>query len=125
MTTVTVNPIQDLQLQLMRMASFNGFDGEAVAGDLLAHRHLWKGAIFDRAAYFVLHARENGACVDPIDDIRLRDIGDGYWNADTLYLTPADGCEDALETLARGWNADEVNWQDGPNAGRFLRIWWD
>ncbi len=122
--TQTRLTIQDLQLELMRRASFNSFDGDHVADSLLDNRDLWRGAIFDRAAYFTLGAYNDGRKCDPIDNIRLRDIGDGYWNADTLYLTPAED-EGALEALARTWHADEIDWQDFPNAGRALRVWWD
>lgn len=124
-TTTTVNEIQDLQLQLIRLSSFNAFDGGFVVDSLLAHRELWKGVIIDRAGYFNESCRRDGRRCDPIDLIKLRDLHQGYWNVDTLYLTAADGCAEALEALAQTWRADEVGWDDDPCAGQVLRVWFD
>jgi hypothetical protein len=128
MTTATKTP-QDLMLDLMRMSSFNAFDGDLVVDSLLEYRHLWQGAIFDRAAYFTLDRYNEGVKTDPIDFIKLRDIGAGYWNVDTLYLLPSEdttSCRARLERLARTWAADEVDWINGCDAGpHVLRVWWD
>lgn len=111
-----MNKIQELQFELMKMASFNNFNGEQVVKDLQAHPELWKGAIMDRP-----------------DLIKLRDIGDGYWNVDTVYIIPKDGMEQGLKDLADDWGADEVHYYSkgqanlelGGGTNQVLRVWWD
>jgi len=125
MSKTTRSP-QEIQFELLRLSSFNGLSGDLVADSLEKHRGLWRGWILDRAGYYAVHARENGANCDPVDDIKLRDIEHGYWNVDTLYILPAEGKEDVLKQLvSRLWGADEIDWQNYPNAGKVLRVWWD
>jgi hypothetical protein len=119
-----MNRVQELQFQLMESASFNGFDGPNVVTSLRNHSDLWRGAVMDR--------------LDSL--IKLRDISDGYWNIDTLYILPVDGRENELMALAKKWGADEVDWIGGEQAcmllGSYsrgmdrkkkiiLRVWWD
>lgn len=113
---------QDLVLELMRLASFNEYDGECVVRDLISHRELWKGAYMTRD-----------------DFIQLRDLPDGHYNVDTLYITVVEGREEELELLAKSWRADEVDWIGGQESQEMLgygnrsklreceilRIWWD
>lgn len=135
MATRTASP-QDLQFTLMRLATFNEFNGDAVADLLVEHSDLWEGWILDRSAYGAEYERrklEEGPLppgklpVEPIDLIRLRDIGAGYWNVDTLFILPRKGKEKDLELLARKeFYADEIDWVDGQDCGRpVLRVWWD
>jgi len=109
--------VQDLQFKLMKSASFNSFNGEQVVEDLLAHENLWKGAIMDRAGYN-----------QEIDFIKLRDIEEGEWNVDTLYIKSSHIDDEKLELLAKTWEADEVAWEEvdlgGPRE-KVLRVWWD
>lgn len=42
-----INPVQKLQLELMRMASFNYFDGGKVVDDLVGNKGLWRGVVMD------------------------------------------------------------------------------
>lgn len=151
-----INRIQQIQLQLLKLSSFNELDGKAIADSLVANRELWFAFILDRANYGYHYEREawiegkksteNGDLpAAPIDTIRLRDIGVGYWNVDTLFILPAQGKENALELLVhREWNADEIDWYDSADARhvvlnepkigeryemlefpRMLRVWWD
>jgi hypothetical protein len=138
--SLTVTP-QDLQFTLMRMASFNNFDGGYVADSLAANSELWEAWILDRESYGAAYAMdqvrravEKGeepnkrfAKVTPIDLIRLRDLAAGYWNVDALYVLPVKGKEKDLELLARrDWGADEIDWVSGQDAGtEVLRVWWD
>lgn len=143
MATRITSP-QDLQFTLMRLATFNEFDGNTVADSLADHHDLWEGWILDRAAYGADYDRrkrekeraeqlelgkepEEKLAVEPIDLIRLRDIGAGYWNVDTLLILPVKGKEKDLELLAhKEWYADEIDWVDGQDCGRpVLRVWWD
>lgn len=125
MATRTTTP-QDIQFTLMRMASFNEFNGDLVADSLIEHSDLWTGFIMDRADYWYDRSNPDPNHEEPVDLIRLRDIASGYWNVDTLYLLAAEGKEEALELLARReWGADEIDWMQNTHVGRYLRVWWD
>lgn len=125
---------QELQLELMKLATFNDFDGEFVVKSLKENRSLWKSAMMI-----------SDCCVLPKDNfcrsglIMLRDL-DKCFNVSTLYILPISGSEDDLELLAKTWVADDIDWIDGPTAcamlGSFshekeqndrqlLRVWWD
>lgn len=127
--------VQQLQFELMKLASFNGFNGNQVVKDLEDNPVLWKGALMDRAGF----KRTDDEYEAVIDLIKLRDLPD-YWNVDTLFITPSPGFEDELEKLAKTWGADEVGWFGGEEAcgklGSYssekraktksiLRVWWD
>lgn len=101
--------VQELNLELIRRAGFNDFDGTKVSVDLEAHRDWWKGVIIDR----------EGA--SGIDLIKLRDIADNFWNADTLFVLVKPGYEEDMKALADTWSADEVEWIENP--GRKLGVW--
>lgn len=126
---------QGLQFELMKHASFNGFQGELVVRDLESNPELWKGAVMDRAGFNSTGEKYKAV----INLIKLRDLPE-YWNVDTLFITPQKGKEDELEALARTWNADEVAWIGGEEANsdlgshskelrenprQILRVWWD
>ena len=66
---------QDLQLEIIRRTSFNELDGEKIHAELLAHRDLWKSALIDRLNSLT----------------KLRDLHLDIWNADTLFILPAEG----------------------------------
>lgn len=116
-----INEVQKLQFELMKKAAFNLFDGSKVVSDLEEHKDLWRGVIMKRD-----------------DLIPLRDIGDCFWNIDTLYILVEDGQQKKLERLAKKWSADEVSWLNNADAHgqlgegndkdysqRVLVIWWD
>ena len=128
-----VNEVQMLQFKLMIHASFNVFNSEQVVHDLLEHKDLWRGAVMWRADYFF---DEKDLGRELINLSCLRDIEDGHWNVDTLYILGREGKEEELEKLAREWDADEISWITGEDADRMLgiggylknkilRIWWD
>lgn len=119
-----MNRIQQLNMDLIRESSFNSFDGEQVASALTDHPELWRGVVLDR--------------MDSL--IKLRDIADGHWNVDTLFILPKVGKEDELKAMADTWDADEVDWIEGKEAAELLgawlrgsgdakkvilRVWWD
>ena len=153
---------QRLQLELIRLGSFNRFDGRRVAGDLEAHRGLWEAAWMRRAdllhvlqlnlmAKVATGELDRDRVLDEVrrrpggwtlaltatdDLIPLRDLAEGYWNVDRLYLLARPGQEAALEALARTWLGDEVVWLDGRVARlamggherpepQVLVVWWD
>jgi hypothetical protein len=111
--------IQDIQLDLIELASFNLFDGEQVKQDLIENRELWKGAIMGRFESFPL--------------IPLRDIESDTWNVDTLMILPREGREQELLELAATWRPDELDLSEGDDVKMLLggaedkvvRAWWD
>jgi hypothetical protein len=115
-----INKIQELNLELIAAATFNNFDGDKVAEDLLNNKDLWKSCIM---------TRENNSL------ITLRDLEDNEWNTDTLFILAEPGEENNLKFLADNWQADEISWlnqeqtnfrlgQYGPIC-KVLKIWWD
>ena len=116
-----MNRLQELHFELIREASFNQFDGPRVADALEQHPHLWQAVVMWRE--------------DSGDLICLRDLPDGEWNVDTLYILSSGEDDAALESLALVWEADEVSWlpddEASPRLGwwpaskRVLRCWWD
>lgn len=157
--TQGISKIQRIQLNLLRESSFNDFDGKMVGDSLMEHRDLWIAFLLDRECYGAASRMNDqrekirkgepaGLPICPIDTIRLRDLADGYWNVDALFVLPAPGKEDSLELLARrDWRADEIDWCDPLDAGsvwvygnkkpkigeqpqvitveKMLRVWWD
>jgi hypothetical protein len=125
--------IQEIQLELIRRASFNEFDGERVVKSLLANRKSWIAVLMDRPAL----AREESGLVDLI---KLRDLPRNQWNVDTLYvLAPDARSGHALAKLAEEdrWTCDDVIVHDDPQhvgralgafpapGGAIVEFWWD
>lgn len=81
---------------LMKTSSFNQFDGRHVVADLLQFREAWMGCIWGRFCHFTL--------------LPLRDIANGTYNADTLYLTTRQEHIALVTNLAQQWRADEVGY---------------
>ena len=121
-----MNAVQTYHLTLMRLASFNEFDGDLVANSLGEHRDLWQAAI-------MTNDPESGSLL-----IGLRDLPDGEWNVDTMFILAIPGKQDELEQLAQEWSPDVVDWIEAKRAKRWLgvhsdevgdktllRIWWD
>ena len=110
--------VQSMMFELMKLASFNSFDGEQVVRDLIDNAGLWQGVVMDREGL-----------------IKLRDIHNNDWNVDTLYITTTGVNDVKLEELAEEWGADEIGYLSSDAASdalgqwpapcRLLRIWWD
>lgn len=105
-------------LELIRGASFNNFDGPSVVEWLLANRSLWV------------------ACIMVGEEmITLRDIADGFWHAEYLYiLTSGENDQLIYMTATSIWEADEVCFLSeeetdrtfrGRNNQKVISIWWD
>jgi hypothetical protein len=105
-STNNLTRVQELQLELIELVEHNECNGKLVTKLLRDNRHLWRAA-------FMPSRR-----LDP-----LRDMEYGRWSADTLYLTPKEGQEDALEKLASQLGADEVNWIVGKESLNLLGYW--
>ena len=118
-----ISKAQEFQLDLIARTNFNLCDGKRVAELLKENRHLWRAAMM------------------PLDLISLRDMEDGCWHADTLYIYAEEGCQFQLEELVNEqFNADEVHWIGGSSAEDImgtteegferksqviLSVWWD
>jgi hypothetical protein len=126
MTTTEESPrlteatVQEIQLELIRRHQHNYFDGEEVAEDLTAHREWWEAVLMDTSAGLV----------------KLRDLGDNFWNVDTLYiLATNEPNARRLAKLGERWSADSVivydeedtDWKlgGGIEEQRLVTMWWD
>ena len=132
-----MNKSQSLQFELMKLSSFNEFNGEQVVRDLEENQDLWIGCVWGRFHYHEL--------------IPLRDIAEGVWNTDTLYILAKTDKVSQLKRMAIRWKCDEFGvvyhdreegsvgflhqdtWKvfggslkevDGPDKC-IIRIWWD
>lgn len=113
------------------MGSFNALNGGKVADDLLAHEGLWDSFVFGGFEYMPL--------------IELRDLKNGFVNADTIFLLTRRERLGGLLDLIKRWGADEVGWQSEIDRGGdyvcksafdmlgaflgpddvLIRVWWD
>ena len=111
------NTAQELMFELMKIASFNGFDGEYVVNKLKERTDLWDGAVMD----------SNG------EYYTIRDIPQGFWHVDILRITPKPNKKIELEKWVRneiggdeiGWKNVNKDWQGKPLEPEQLEIWWD
>src|SRR3972149_5343170 len=90
-----ITAAQRLHLELMKIASFNYFDGEEAVEDLQARPHLWHSAIM-------------GNFGTSLQLLALRDMNEGVYLVDTLMIFTTNEHARALQRLARTWNPTEV-----------------
>jgi hypothetical protein len=127
--------VQDIQLELIRRSQFNAMDGERIVASLLAHRDLWSAVLLDRPG-IPNYARPAHLLTAGL--IKLRDLPENFWNADTLFLlTPSREQARRLAHIAEeedwgGMVRLYLNQEDTDRAlgtGReeygLLSIWWD
>lgn len=127
--------VQDVQLELLRRTKFNALDGVKVCAGLLRHRKLWRAVLLDRPG--VANYAEPGLLLMG-GLIKLRDLDDNIWNADTLFiLTPtrqdAERLAQIIEEEDRGGEvrvyADQKETDMALGMGRqeygLLSVWWD
>src|SRR5438132_1576736 len=127
--------VQDIQLELLRRTKFNALDGERVAASLFRHRDLWLAALLDRPG--VPNYAEPGL---PLMSglIKLRDLPDNFWNADTLFvLTQTHEQARELARIAEEdeWagdvyvyeNQEEIDGALGTGRDEYglMSVWWD
>ncbi|QEL16722.1 hypothetical protein [Limnoglobus roseus] len=127
--------VKDIQLELLRRTRFNALDGKRVVASLFRHRHLWRAVVLDRPGVpnyaEPAHLLTGGL-------IKLRDLPDDIWNADTLFIS-APSLQDA-EALAKvidteDWGGEVQVFRDQAavdsalGTGRLpyglLSVWWD
>jgi hypothetical protein len=116
-----ISEVQQIQLDIIARTNFNLFNGREIARWLQANHKMWKAVLL------------------PLDFISLRDMDEGYWHADTLYIYVEDGWQLKLEEVMREqFNADEIRWIGGDSAvdmlgttevedksNVILEAWWD
>jgi hypothetical protein len=89
-----ISDAQRLVFEMMRLGSFNAFDGDQVADDLLAHSDLWI------------------ACWWGDHMMPLRSIAsiprDGMPYGDSVYLLTTQDKWEQLVELAKAWDYDEI-----------------
>jgi hypothetical protein len=84
---------QNFQLEVIAKTNFNSFNGRAIAAWLRENHRMWRTVLL------------------PLDFISLRDMDDGHWHADTLYIYPEDGYQFKLEEIMKEqFHADETQW---------------
>ena len=112
---------QQIQLDMIAKTNFNFFNGRKIAEWLEQNHKMWRAVLM------------------PLNLISLRDMEDGHWHADTLYIYLEDGWGFNLEEIMREqFNADEVRWISGSEAVdllgttevadksyEVLEAWWD
>jgi hypothetical protein len=112
---------QQFQLELIERTNFNSFNGRKIVGLLKENQKMWRSVLM------------------PLDLISLRDMSDGPWHADTMYIYAEDGYQFQLEELVREqFDADEIEWIGGSEAENVLGttevedrsqvilfVWWD
>ena len=116
-----ISEAQDIQLDIIASTNFNFFKGKEIAEWLRRNHEMWRAVLL------------------PLDFISLRDMDDGHWHADTLYIYPEDGWGFELEEIMREqFQADETSWISGAKASEMLgtsevadksyvilEAWWD
>lgn len=126
---------QDIQLELLRRTNFNALEGERIYNSLLRHRHLWRAALLDRPG--VANYAEPGLLLMS-GLIKLRDLDDNIWNADTLFiLTPSRQDAERLAQIIEeeDWGGEVRAFTDqkemdmalgmGRQEYGLLSVWWD
>ena len=127
--------VQDIQLELIRRTRFNNFDGERVVASLLRHRALWLGVLFDHVG----ESPRYGSALLHVDGlIKLRDLADGIWNVDTLFVLTSNlrTARDLARLLAEDDLKGDITVHDDPDetgaalgtmgeAWGVLTVWWD
>jgi hypothetical protein len=116
-----ISEAQQTQLDIIAKTNFNFFNGRKIAEWLKENHKMWRAVLL------------------PLDFISLRDMADGNWHADTLYIYPEDGWGFKLEEIMREqFQADETSWIGGETAEDMLgtsdvdnksyvilEAWWD
>ncbi|MBI3152605.1 MAG: hypothetical protein HYZ21_10755 [Chloroflexi bacterium] len=88
-----ISEAQNFQLEVIAKTNFNSFNGREIAAWLRKNHRMWRAVLL------------------PLDFISLRDMADGSWHADTLYIYPEDGYHFKLEEIMKEqFHADETQW---------------
>ena len=116
-----ISEAQNFQLEVISRTNFNSFNGKRIAEWLRENYRMWRSVLL------------------PLDFISLRDMANGNWHADTLYIYPEDGYHFKLEEIMKEqFHADETQWIGREDAMDLLgtdeiedtshvilSVWWD
>src|SRR5690606_16132735 len=109
-----INTTQMLVFDLIKRASFNGFDGEHAVNYLIKNKDKWIGIM------------------PQVQDYALRDISSDSFHIDTLLIKCKDEqtAKDFMTLLKRNLNPDEcsleIDTQDySGKSKRIISLWWD
>ena len=127
--------VQEIQLELLRRTKFNALNGERVAASLLSHRELWLAALLDRVGV-PDYSKPSRLLLSGL--IKLRDLPDDFWNADTLFVltkTWAQAGELARIAEEEDWGGEVYVHKSQEEIDRalgigrveygLLTVWWD
>jgi hypothetical protein len=127
--------VQEIQLELIRRTSFNDFNGERVCELLERHRERWRAVLLDRPGV-PNYAEPARLLIGGL--IKLRDLEDNIWNADTLFVlthTIKDAHElavafDQANMAAMPHVFEDMSAMDralgtGRETYGILTLWWD
>ena len=124
---------QELQLELLRRSDIEGLKGEKIVESLFQHRDLWLGVILDRLYVWERTPRH----LPLMMMIKLRDLEDGFWNADTLYVLcrGPENLEELQRIAKKEWGGEVRIHDDSEELSRslgiseedyfILSVWWD
>ncbi|MBL8077443.1 MAG: hypothetical protein JNM55_05730 [Anaerolineales bacterium] len=94
-TEKKMSEAQQIQLDVIAKTNFNLFNGEEISAWLKQNYKMWRAVLL------------------PLDFISLRDMANGNWHADTLYIYPEEGYQFKLEEIMKEqFHADETQWLD-------------
>lgn len=94
-----ISEAQNFQLEVIARTNFNNFNGKKIAQWLRENHKMWRTVLL------------------PLDFISLRDMDDGHWHADTLFIYPEEGYGFKLEEIMKEqFHADETQWIGGDSA---------
>ena len=99
-----INTTQELVFELLKRASFNGFDGEHTVSYLIKNKDKWDG-VMPRIEYYA-----------------LRDIEDDSFHIDTVEVKCID--DETAEVFAPMLSRN-LHPQDCSIDGNIIRMWWD
>ena len=137
--------IQEAMLLLIEASGhWNAFDGPSIVRHLRQNRSLWKSAILVGPGERIYLDSTSGDFVRSEKNFSPhRGLPDTLYGFDVLQIAPNGGMEDELESLAKSWNADSVQWIGLPQATTaieddeafqesggdlrrvLLELWWD
>jgi len=102
-----ISEIQDLQLKVIGQTNWNNLVGRKVEKILRQNSQLWRAVFMPSKQLYP-----------------LRDMEDGEWPSDTLFILVQQGKEIELEKLVRErFDADETNWIGSDQALDLLGYW--
>jgi hypothetical protein len=90
-----ISKIQKYLLNLIKETSFNNFDGKKIYKDLIKYSYLWKGVVFGRFFNYEL--------------IILRDLPEGIYNADTIFISIPSKNLDKFKKIVEKWDPSTIN----------------